>query len=273
MSSLSVQGLCCGYGGRPALTEIDVDVRPGEWLAIIGPNGAGKSTLLKAIAGLIPFRGSVAIDGVSITGLRGRARARLIGYAPQTPAMPDGMTVADYVLLGRSPHLSTLAKEGPADLRITREVLSRLDLRQFADRPLRTLSGGERQRGVLARALAQRSGLLLLDEPTTGLDIGHAQELLELVDALRTADGTTVLSTLHDLTLAAQYADRLLLLDFGTVVGAGPPAEVLTADALDRFYGASTEVLRTAEGHLVIAPTRNGAPSALDADPGGRTDR
>jgi len=169
------------------------------------------------------------------------------------------------VLLGRTPHLATLAREGSADLGIVSQVLARLDLSELSGRLLRTLSGGERQRAVLARVLAQQAGLLLLDEPTTGLDIGHAQALLNLVDRLRAEDGTTVVSTLHDLTFAAQYADRLLLLDGGSVVAAGTPAQVLTADAVRRHYSAEVELLTTARGHLVVAPSRStgSAPSRV----------
>src|SRR5699024_11911686 len=137
-------------------------------------------------------------------------RARELAYSPQAPALPAGLTATDYVLLGRTPHISSLTREGPHDRAIVDEALGRLHLRELAGRALHTLSGGERQRTVLARVLAQHTRLLLLDEPTTGLDIGHAQALLELVDRLRTEDGTTVVSTLHDLTFAAQYADQLL---------------------------------------------------------------
>ncbi|HET9138957.1 ABC transporter ATP-binding protein, partial [Actinophytocola sp.] len=220
------------------------------------PNGAGKSTLLKAIAGLVASTGEILLDEAPASALRDRERARRIGYAPQIPVLPDGLSVTDYVLLGRTPHLGPLAREGRGDLAIVEQVLARLDLSALAGRLLRTLSGGERQRAVLARVLAQQAGLLLLDEPTTGLDIGHAQALLDLVDRLRAEDGTTVVSTLHDLTFAAQYADRLLLLDGGRVVAAGTPAEVLTSATVGRHYAAEVEVLHTARGQLVVAPSR-----------------
>ena len=164
--------------------------------------------------------------------------------------------MTDYVLLGRTPQLGLLGRESPADLSIVDDVLARLDLRGMAGRRLRTLSGGERQRAVLARVLAQRASLLLLDEPTTSLDIGHAQMLLELIDRLRREDGTTVVSTLHDLTFAAQYADSLVLLDGGEVAASGPPAQVLSPDRLARHYGARAEVLTARRGELVVAPIR-----------------
>ncbi|EWM16668.1 ABC transporter ATP-binding protein [Kutzneria sp. 744] len=256
MTALRLAAVTAGYRGRPVVRDVSVDVPAGSWLAIIGPNGAGKSTLLKAAAGLVPSTGDVFVGGRSVAALGHRERARLIGYAPQTPSLPEGLTVTDYVLLGRTPHLGPLGREGRADLELVSGALQRLDLEALADRPLRTLSGGERQRAVLARVLAQQAGVLLLDEPTTGLDIGHAQSLLELVDQLRKADGATVVSTLHDLTLAAQYPDRVLLLDGGEVAAVGTPAEVLTADRLSRHYAASVTVLTAPDGSLVVSPAR-----------------
>ncbi|GAA4830400.1 ABC transporter ATP-binding protein [Saccharopolyspora rosea] len=257
MSALEVHELSAGYRSTPVVSGVSTTVDTGGWLGIIGPNGAGKSTLLKAVAGLVRHSGRVLVDGRPLTGLRRRDRARLVGYAPQIPQLPVGLTVTDYVLLGRTPHLGLLGREGPADLAVVGSLLDRLDLARLADRPLATLSGGERQRAVLARALAQRAGVLLLDEPTTGLDVGHAQALLDLIDELRRELGTTVVTTLHDLTLAAQYAERLLLLDAGRVAAEGAPADVLTAESLSTRYTARVTVLRTPDGHPVIAPTRS----------------
>nr|WP_228046310.1 ABC transporter ATP-binding protein [Saccharopolyspora sp. HNM0983] len=248
--------MTAGYRRSTVLHDVSAEVRPGGWLGIIGPNGSGKSTLLKAVAGVLGHRGEVLVDGRRLAGLSSRERARAVGYAPQIPQLPIGLTVTDYVLLGRTPHLGLLGREGRGDLDVVRSLLERLDLVHYADRALATLSGGERQRAVLARALAQQAGILLLDEPTTGLDVGHAQALLDLVDDLRAELGTTVVTTLHDLTLAAQYAERLLLLDEGRVAGAGPPEEVLTAQALSERYSARVAVLRTADGAPVIAPVR-----------------
>ncbi|SHF31572.1 ABC transporter ATP-binding protein [Streptoalloteichus hindustanus] len=255
-SALELRGLSAGYRGRWVVRDVDVAVRRGAWVAVIGPNGAGKSTLLKAVAGLVDHTGEVLLHGEPLSRLGPRARARAVGYAPQTPELPEGLTVTDYVLFGRTPHLGPLARESRADLEIVADALDRLDLSALAHRPLRTLSGGERQRAVLGRALAQRADLLLLDEPTTGLDIGHAQALLDLVDHLRRADGTTVVSTLHDLTLAAQYADELVLVDRGRVVAAGPPADVLTAELLAARYAARVTILTTPDGAPVVAPVR-----------------
>jgi iron complex transport system ATP-binding protein len=253
---LELSNVSAGYGSSRVVFGVSVDVAAGEWLAIIGPNGAGKSTLLKAIVGLADGDGDIRLHGRPAAALGSRERARAIGYAPQVPVLPEGLSVTDYALLGRTPYLGLLAREGRRDLMIVDQVLARLDLSHLAGRLLRTLSGGERQRAVLARVLAQQAGLLLLDEPTTGLDIGHAQALLDLVDRLRAEDGTTVVSTLHDLTFAAQYADQLLLLDGGEVVAAGPPAAVLTEATVRRHYAAEVEVLTTERGHLVVAPSR-----------------
>lgn len=260
MTALRLADVGAGYGGPPVVRDVSVSVGEGRWLAVLGPNGAGKSTLLKAVAGLVPRTGEVWLGEREAARLSTRERARLVGYAPQSPELPPGLTVTDYVLLGRTPHLRPLAAEGPGDLAVVDDVLARLDLADLAGRRLHALSGGERQRAVLARTLAQRTGVLLLDEPTSGLDVGHAQALLELVDRLRREDGTTVVTTLHDLTLAGQYADELLLLDAGRPVAAGKPDEVLTAPLLARHYGADLEVLRTTEGHPVVAPRRRDPP-------------
>lgn len=249
--------VAAGYGNADVIASVSTRVPAGSWLAIIGPNGAGKSTLLKATAGLVPHRGRVLVGGEEMAAMSHRARARAIGYAPQNPAMPEGLSVLDYVLLGRTPHIGTLGRESAADLEIVRDVLRRLDLATFAGRAIQTLSGGERQRAVLARVLAARTELLLLDEPTTGLDIGHAQATLERLDRLRVDDGITVVTTLHDLTLAGQYAHQLLVLAGGSVVATGTPREVLTAGLLKQHYAASAEILRNGRDDLVIAPSRD----------------
>jgi ABC-type cobalamin/Fe3+-siderophores transport system ATPase subunit len=260
VTALTLRGVRARYGEATITHDVSVDVPAGSWLAIIGPNGAGKSTLLKSIVGVVAYDGEILLDGAPAASLSTRDRARALAYAPQTPNLPDRLTVTDYVLLGRTPHLPPLAREGRGDLAMVAQALARLDLTELADRPLHTLSGGERQRTVLARVLSQQSTLLLLDEPTTGLDVGHAQALLELIDRLRVEDGATVVSTLHDLTLSAQYAERLLLLDAGTVAAAGTPAEVLTRETIERHYDASVEILTTANGRLVVTPTRTSAP-------------
>ncbi|GAA1845121.1 ABC transporter ATP-binding protein [Asanoa iriomotensis] len=251
-SAISVSDLHVTLGKAPILRGIDLSVAAGEWVAVIGPNGAGKSTLLRAIGGLLPTTGAVSLSGTPIERLRRRARARTVATVAQSPVVPPGMSVFDYVLLGRTPFVSLLGRESAADLAAVRALLDRLDLAGFGDRELDTLSGGERQRVFLARALAQEPSLLLLDEPTSALDIGHQQEVLELVDTLRRDQGLTVLATMHDLSIAGGYADRLVLLAEGVVVAAGPAREVLTEEILSRFYRARVRVVDGVDGPLVV---------------------
>ena len=253
---VEVVGLSAGYGRTTVLESVRLTVEPGGWLAIIGPNGSGKSTLLRSILGFHPHRGLVRIDGVPTTGMPRRERARCLAYAPQTPVIPEGVTTRDYVTLGRTPHRPLLSAPRGTDRQVVADVMDRLELGRLAERPLTTLSGGEQQRAVLARALAQQPRVLLLDEPTAALDLGHAQQVLDLVDRLRKQDGLTVLSTLHDLTLAGQYADRLALLSGGRVVAEGLPAEVLTPAALQIHYGARADVVAGPHGPAVL-PVRS----------------
>jgi iron complex transport system ATP-binding protein len=249
---VEVVGLSAAYGRTRVLESVRLTVEPGGWLAIIGPNGSGKSTLLRSILGFHPHEGLVRLDGVPTTGMHRRDRARCLAYAPQTPVLPDGVTTRDYVTLGRTPHRPLLSAPRGVDRQIVADVMDRLGLGPMAERTLATLSGGEQQRAVLARALAQQPRVLLLDEPTASLDLGHAQQVLDLVDRLRRQDGLTVLSTLHDLTLAGQYADRLALLSEGRVVAEGRPTDVLTAAALATHYGARAQVLAGPNGPTVM---------------------
>jgi iron complex transport system ATP-binding protein len=249
---LEVVGLSAGYGRTRVLDAIRLTVEPGGWLAIIGPNGSGKSTLLRSVLGFHPHQGLVRVDGVPTSGMPRRERARCLAYAPQTPVLPEGVTTRDYVGLGRTPHRPLLAAPRGVDRQVVDDVMGRLELDLLAERPLATLSGGEQQRAVLARALAQQPRVLLLDEPTAALDLGHAQQVLDLVDRLRRQDGLTVLSTLHDLTLAGQYADRLALLSEGRVVAEGTPGEVITTAALRTHYGARAEVVHGPSGPAVL---------------------
>ena len=256
-ASLQIVGVGAGYGRTPVLDAVRLDVPAGGWLAVIGPNGSGKSTLLRCVLGFLPHSGTIRIDDVDSAGLPRRDRARLLAYAPQRPVLPEGISTREYVTLGRTPHRALLAAPRAVDREVVDEVMARLALEPLAARPLRTLSGGEQQRAVLARALAQQPRVLLLDEPTAALDLGHAQQVLELVDRLRRQDGLTVLSTLHDLTLAGQYADRLALLSGGRVVADGTPAEVLTTATLQAHYGARAQVIDGPHGPAVL-PVRAG---------------
>ncbi len=238
------------FDGRTVLGPISLMVGVGEWLGLIGPNGAGKSTLLKTGVGIVPYRGEVVL------GERERALGTDVAWMPQRPHLPDEMNVFNYVLLGRTPHLGRLGSESAHDIESVRRAVSRLDLTDLAERPLGTLSGGEAQRAVLARALAQEAPLLLLDEPTSSLDVGHAIEVLEILDELRRNEGLTVITALHDLNLASRFADRLVLLGGGQVVADGPPAQVVTEEVLIPGYGAGIRVVTNGDGPTVI-PTRS----------------
>ncbi|MET0422654.1 MAG: ABC transporter ATP-binding protein [Actinoplanes sp.] len=235
---------------------LNVDVAPGEWVTVIGPNGAGKSTALRAIGGLLPFDGVVELNGVPVDRLHRRERAKTIATVTQSPIVPPAMRVVDYVLLGRTPYIAPLGRESAADLNAVDEVLTELDLTRFAARRLDTLSGGERQRVFLARALAQGARILLLDEPTSALDIGHQQEVLELVDRLRAERGLTVLATMHDLSTAGEYADRMVLIAAGRLIAAGSPTEVLTEALLAEHYRVRVRVIPGEHGPLVV-PVRH----------------
>jgi iron complex transport system ATP-binding protein len=246
MTALSLERAVVELGGRPVVDGVSFTVEAGAWVTLIGPNGAGKTTLLRAVAGLVRHRGRIALDGAPIGSLGRREVARRVAVVPQVPVMPAGMTVHQYVLLGRTPYVSYVGRESRHDHAAAGQALSRLDLSRLADRELGTLSGGERQRVVLARALAQEAPLLLLDEPTSALDAGRQQEALELIDALRLDAGLTVLAAMHDLTLAGQYASRLLLLSSGRIVAQGAAAEVLTEPLIAEHYGARIRVLEGA---------------------------
>ena len=248
---IETRDLWVRFGAVAAVRGLSFRAEPGGWTALIGPNGAGKTSALRALAGLAAYEGEVLHDGRDVRRLGRRAVARLVAFVPQKPETPPALTVAEYVLLGRTPHIPYLGGESRHDREAAASALQRLELEGFAERPLGSLSGGELQRAVLARALAQEAPVLLLDEPTTALDLGRQQLVLELVDALR-SDGLTVVTTMHDLTLAGQYAERLILLDEGSVVAEGAAAEVLSAPNVAAHYGANVRVVEDDAGVFVL---------------------
>lgn len=256
-TAVEVRNLTVSRGGRVVVDAVSCAVGRGEWLAVVGPNGAGKTSLLLAMAGLLEADGRIEFHGSELKDLPVKQRARVVALVPQTPVIPPGMTVAAYVLLGRTAHLPNFGREGKADLDSVATVLQRLGLDRMHGRALSTLSGGERQRACIARALVQEAEVLLLDEPTVGLDLRHQLDVLDLVDDLRRERALTVLSTLHDLTLAAQYADHLLLLDAGRVAVSGTPDEVLTDAHLERHYGGRVRVIRDGD-NVIVVPLRHG---------------
>lgn len=257
MTSLALENVSVEYTDRMAVRAFTDTVRPGEWLCIIGPNGAGKSSLLKAVAGLTSHSGRILVDGAPLKARSSRRRAQLVAYVPQSPVLPPGMTGAEYVLLGRNPFVTHFGTESAHDFAMVDDVVERLDLADLVARDVETLSGGERQRLVIARAIAQEAPILLLDEPTSALDIGHQQQALELVDRLRREHGLTVVSAMHDLTLAGIYSDRLVLMHEGSTVASGTAEEVLRPETLGEFYGVNVRVHREPDGTVIVVPHRS----------------
>ena len=257
MTAIGFCDLTVSYNGTNAVVGFNDLLHSGEWLCLIGPNGAGKSSVLRAAAGLVSYTGSVAINQTEIPAASARWRAQHIAYVPQAPAIPTDMSVYEYVLLGRNPYINYFSSETSHDRDVIDRVLNRLDLVQFSARKLGTLSGGEVQRLVIARALAQEAPVLLLDEPTSALDIGHQQQALELVDGLRREQGLTIISAMHDLTLAGLYADRLVLMHEGHRVAEGTAKQVLKSETLAEFYGVSARVHHEPDGTVVVIPQRS----------------
>ena len=257
IAMLELDRVTVRYDGTVAVREVSATAARGEWVGVIGANGAGKSSMLRAVAHLVPHDGTVRIGGAPTARLSRRRRAQLVAYVPQHPELPAGMSVLDYTLLGRTPHIGYFGVESDEDCRHCLELLDQLHLTDLASRHLATLSGGELQRVVLARALAQDAPVLLLDEPTSALDLGRRVDALELVDELRRERGLTVLSAMHDLTLAAQFADRLVLVASGGVVAAGTPPEVLDEELLSTCFGAQVRVLPDGDGGLLVVPHRS----------------
>jgi len=256
MTALALDRVSVALGGARVVDRVSAEVDDGEWIALIGPNGAGKTTLLRAVAGLVPYEGHITVFTDAAHELSRRELARRVALVPQVPLMPADATVRQYVLLGRTPHVSYLGSERRSDHVAAEAAVEQLDLASLAHRRLGSLSGGERQRAILARALAQDAPILLLDEPTTALDVGRQQQVLEIVDRLRAGGRLTVFSTMHDLTLAGQYADRLLLLDSGRVVAGGTAGDVLTRALISEHYGAHVDVVDAPGSGFVVVPVR-----------------
>lgn len=255
---LSARGLSFAY--RPTaprvVDDVSLDVARGELVGILGPNGSGKTTLLKMLSGpLTPTAGSIHLDGRPLSAWPRRALARHVALVPQETHAPFDFTVLDIVLMGRFPHLGAFALEGPADLAIAREALESTGTAEFEARSFSTLSGGEKQRVVIASALAQTPELLLLDEPTASLDIGHQFEMQVLLRRLNRDRGVTMVLSSHDLNFAAALCRQLILLRNGRVVAQGSTGEVLTPETVKALYGVEADVQRHPRtGHLTVTP-------------------
>ena len=242
--TLAAQALTVGYADRTVITDLSLTVPPGRITAIVGPNACGKSTLLRSMSRLLaPRTGSVLLDGKAVHRMPARALARTLGLLPQSPVAPEGITVADVVGRGRHPHQGLFSRWSHADDVAVAEALEATDTVELADRPVDELSGGQRQRAWIAMALAQQTDVLLLDEPTTFLDVSHQVEVLDLLTDLNRSRGTTIIMVLHDLNLAARYADHLIALVDGRVHAAGDPAAVLTEDTVRIVFGLASRVV------------------------------
>ena len=240
---LSIDNVTIRYEARTILREVSLSVNAGEVLALIGPNGVGKSTLIRACSGTLkPIVGRVTVDGQDVRRLRMEERAKLIAVVPQAVRLPETFSVFETVSMGRTPYLGWLGREGEQDRSAVQAALDRTATLELAERPLGQLSGGEQQRVLIARALAQAARTLLLDEPTAHLDLKHQASVLGLVCDLAHAENYAVLVALHDLNLAAQYADRVALLSNGAIAAIGTPEEVLTEGNLSPAYGLHVAV-------------------------------
>ncbi|WP_461166944.1 ABC transporter ATP-binding protein [Tsukamurella serpentis] len=240
---MGAKSVSSGYGHVTILDELDLQIPTGVVTTIIGPNGCGKSTLLRTLARLIkPSSGQVVLDGVDIATLKSKQIATTMGLLPQSPQAPEGLTVGDLVARGRHPHQSWLRQWSSDDADVVDAALAQTGVRDLADRPVDSLSGGQRQRVWISMTLAQGTDLLLLDEPTTFLDLSHALDVLDLVDELR-SQGRTIVMVLHDLNLAIRYSDHLIAMRDGAVVAQGTPSEIISEQMLSEVFGLSSTVI------------------------------
>lgn len=263
-SPLTGRDLAIGYHQRLIIDGLDVTISGGEITTIIGPNGCGKSTLLRGLGRLLrTSRGTVTLDGADIATMRTRDIARTLGILPQSPVAPEGITVEELVSRGRHPHQSWVQQWTRDDEKEVAAAVALTGLNGLEDRPLDELSGGQRQRAWIAMALAQETPILLLDEPTTFLDLAHAVDVLALIDRLNRELGRTVVMVLHDLNLAARYSDRIIVMHEGAIVASGSPRDVITSELLRDVFGLDAKVL-VDDDALIVAPTaRRRRPSGL----------
>ncbi|MGA9872992.1 MAG: ABC transporter ATP-binding protein [Rhodococcus sp. (in: high G+C Gram-positive bacteria)] len=243
-SRLVAHNLTLGYGDRTIIENLDLQVHTGVITTVIGPNGCGKSTLLRSLGRLLkPKHGKVVLDGKAISGMRTKDVARVLGMLPQAPTAPEGLTVGDLVSRGRHPHQSWIRQWSSDDESEVANALELTGVGDLADRPVDELSGGQRQRAWISMALAQGTDILLLDEPTTYLDLAHSMEVLDLVDRLHEELGRTVVMVLHDLNLAVRYSDQLIVMSQGKIVGSGRPQDIISEELLLDVFGLEARVI------------------------------
>ena len=273
-SRLRTKAVTVGYGAAPVVHDLSLSVADRRVTTIIGPNGCGKSTLLRTMARLLrPSSGTVLLDGEPVQAVSTRDVARRMALLPQSPVAPEGLLVRDLVGRGRHPHQRWFSQWSAEDERIVGLALELTDTTDLRDRPLDQLSGGQRQRAWIAMTLAQDTDLLLLDEPTTYLDLAHQVEVLDLVTRLNRDRGRTVVMVLHDLNLAARYSDVIVVMKDGVVVAEGAPGEVFTAAMLAETFGLDADVLPDPRTGLpIVVPTSSAAPRLQEALIGGGGD-
>ena len=254
--TLAAEALTLAYGDRVVIEGLDIEIPPGKITAIVGANGCGKSTLLRALARLVaPRSGQVLLDGQSLRGRPTKEIARTLGLLPQSPTAPEGIAVADLVGRGRHPHQKLLARWSERDYAVVAQALADTGIADLADRAVDELSGGQRQRVWIAMALAQETDVLLLDEPTTFLDVAHQIEVLDLLTDLNRDRGTTIVMVLHDINLAARYADHVFAVRSGRIVASGAPSEVITDTLIrDVFDLDSVVVPDPVSGAPIVLP-------------------
>lgn len=241
--TLAAESVTLAYGDRTVIEGLDLSIAPGRITSIVGANGCGKSTLLRALARLLtPAVGRVVLDGASVHARPSKEVARLLGLLPQSPVAPEGIAVADLVGRGRHPHQRMLARWSAHDYAVVADALDATGISDLADRSVDELSGGQRQRVWIAMALAQQTDILLLDEPTTFLDVAHQVEVLDLLTDLSVSRGTTIVMVLHDLNLAARYSDELVAMKDGRVHAVGAPGEIVTAELVQEVFGLANQI-------------------------------
>ena len=260
MTRLSGSGMTLAYDQREVAADLSVAIPDGSFTVIVGPNACGKSTLLRALSGLLaPRAGSVVLDGAAISSYRAKEVARRLGLLPQTAIAPDGISVADLVARGRYPHQKLLRQWTPEDEEQVALAMEATGVTALADRAVDELSGGQRQRVWMAMALAQQTGILLLDEPTTYLDIAHQVDVLDLCADLN-EQGRTLVAVLHDLNQATRYATHMIAMKSGAVVAEGDPSEIITADLVESVYGLKCEVIPDPQTNTpLVVPAARGA--------------